>query len=537
MLFEDCSKTKELHNSWRKEIFSIFPYLNESNNGDYLSIVKYINDIPYKFYSKKAFQDYYDFLEHLKTSSPEHLKTILNEKGRDISLALKYLAEINSLEIHDTLLPQNDIDLLIFTDRNIYYNYLRLTEGVYATLIYPLAYFELVKNNKKTDCLRDIFNCVEVLKKSDNIYLTEPYINVIRNGIAHGNITYLENNIVFSDNKGNTYELYAKDFINLFDTMIDYCNGIALGLKIFLTLNLEYLEQNKIRIPRQILLEELRASVDAPGWQIIELLESRITIDGNSQLMIYVKNDLLRYIEVLYFCFRTAILVEKFASGYGRYFFNLKNKYSYDGWAAFDGILLKKLRIQNENNFGKYTDALENGYVFFVPKIRLPSLIHFIVNFIAIFRQNFPLVWKEYRNTYFPKKVKRCVLTIHRNGVCSIINGQVVINNTTNNEHEFIRRNCSSIVNKAIMEVKSKIKLFNICKYLPVGYLRIGIYQEDFRQRKLHAGGLVPELICTIELKRLNRIKAPDIFGGLPEIAGHYKIVWNSKATNFEKVK
>ena len=55
---------------------------------------------------------------------------------------------------------------------------------------------------------------------------------------------------------------------------------------------------------------------------------------------------------------------------------------------------------------------------------------------------------------------------------------------------------------------------------------------KDFRVRKLGVSGLIPELICTIELKKLKRIKCPDIFGGKPEVIRNFRVVWNSNAEN-----
>ncbi len=75
-----------------------------------------------------------------------------------------------------------------------------------------------------------------------------------------------------------------------------------------------------------------------------------------------------------------------------------------------------------------------------------------------------------------------------------------------------------------------------ISKYLRLGYLRIGVYSEDFRIRKLKNSGLIPELLCTIEFKRLQRIHTIDIIGGKPETIKKFRIVWNKNAKIIEHV-
>ena len=40
----------------------------------------------------------------------------------------------------------------------------------------------------------------------------------------------------------------------------------------------------------------------------------------------------------------------------------------------------------------------------------------------------------------------------------------------------------------------------------------------------------MPDLICTLELNKIRKIKSVDIAGGIPEIIGDYRIVWNKRA-------
>ena len=63
MILETNHYTRELHKDWRERIMLNFPDINFSASSDFLSIIQYIDDIPNKYYSKKAFQKYLDYLD------------------------------------------------------------------------------------------------------------------------------------------------------------------------------------------------------------------------------------------------------------------------------------------------------------------------------------------------------------------------------------------------------------------------------------------------------------------------------------------
>jgi hypothetical protein len=117
---------------------------------------------------------------------------------------------------------------------------------------------------------------------------------------------------------------------------------------------------------------------------------------------------------------------------------------------------------------------------------------------------------------------------IHRNGHHSVVKGKVVVKTNSNDSIEdLIRTNCGSIVKETVKAARKREKIIDSSKYLPLGYALISVYSEDFRIRKLKNSGLIPELLCTIEFKRLKRIRTVDIAGGEPEIIKIFRIVWN----------
>lgn len=529
LLLESCPATEELHKYRRQKLVSEFPFLSRCVHDHYLSLWRYLSHIPEKFYSKKACEDILEYLEQVQKSEPITLIKILNDYGELLHLAFRPLEEINSLNFHDIEPPSNEYDLMQFIDNYIHPNYLKLAEGVYANLIFPISVYLRLRRNAKLEGL-DVYNRVKELEDTEYQYLSECFNNTIRNAIAHGKVIYRERDIIYEDKKGNRIVLSSGDVINSFDHMLDICNGLSLGLCLFYFTGLEFLEKHGVSVPFPIMIQELRAQSDAPGWEIRGCLESE-TLDNRSQLVIFTRNRFLDRSKLYYYVFRSAILAERFVPGYKRYFFSLDSKYSLSGWAAFDGSELHRLRVQNASNLQVYGNALENRLIFFSPKFKLPKFVFKIATFISILKNTMPAKWQEFKESHYKLFIDPRHVRIHRNGFYSVVNGSVVIkSNSVSDVKDLVRGCCNSIVRKAVRSARKKTKMSKLSRYLRLGYLRIGIYSEDFRIRKLINSGLIPELLCTIEFKRLQRIRTIDIFGGEPETIKKFRIVWNKNA-------
>jgi len=373
------------------------------------------------------------------------------------------------------------------------------------------------------------------LKNTEFEYISDCYNHIIRNAIAHGKVIYKQKEIFYEDSNGNE-TIPSKDIVCLFDQMLDICNGFTLAFLIFYLTNFDFFEKNKIKPPTHLLLQELKAIADAPGWKIRGCLESK-TIDNRSQLIIFTKNNFLDSKKLNYYVLRSVILAEKFSPGYDRYFFSLNSKYSLKGWSGFIGSELKRLRLKNDSKIQDYKKSIENGLIFFKPKIRIPNFIFRLLDFFRILKNKFKIRFKENKENRIDFDIMPRYLTIHRNGFHSVIKGSIVIESDSINEiDKLIRTNLRLIVRNSVSTSRKGLKKSNFLKFLHVGYIRLGIYSQDFRKRKLKNSGLIPELICTIEIKKLKRIKTIDIIGGKPETNNKFRIVWN-KNCNINSVK
>ncbi|HOO57252.1 MAG TPA: hypothetical protein PLN69_10540 [bacterium] len=529
MVFETNPITDVILKYHRKKILKEFPCVGSINHGCYISLWKYIENIPERFYSRRASDEILGFLNDLLENDSCLLCDLLARYENLINLAFKALGEINALPIHDEATPQNEYELMQYFDSHVHPCYLKLVESVYANLIVTVSAYQRMVRKAQLDGF-DVYNRVEELKNTSYEYLTEQYNHTVRNAIAHGKVVYKVRDIIYED-KNNTDVFSSSTMISLLDNMLDICNGLALGICLFYFTHKSDLENLHISIPNEIMIEELKHQTNAPGWVIKGCLDSQ-TIENKHQLNIFTENEYLDALKLHYQVYRTAILAEKYSPGYDRYFISLVSKYSLPGWAGFDGRELNKQRLSEECEEKDYSKVLENNLIFFIPRIKLPRIVFKISNLITAFKSIVPVSIMEALEKTKTISILPRHSDLHRNGLYVVIHSRIIVETNGNVLlNDLIRSHVKLIFKKTIKAARSELASTNFNKMLRVGYASIGVYSQDFRKRKLRNSGLIPELICTIEYKRLKTIKTVDIFGGSPEVIGGFRIVWNTKPT------
>ena len=521
MVLEECPTTKTVNRFWNEKILENFPVLLNASDAKFLSLKEYITDRPQKFYKKQVYQDYLNFITDFKKVNSKNLTNILRDIEHDLNIAIKSLNDINEEKIHDIFVPNNNIEIIQFIENSIHFNYLKLIEAVYHKFVLLIVFKNRLERNKPTEGL-DIFNCIEEIQKTDFNYITDCYNNTIRNGIAHGGITYKESDTIYKGKKGKPFEISTKEIIRKFDDLLDICNGMALALKVFIILNRDYFQSNNLLIPKQFLIQELKAQSNAPKWKVVDCLEN-IIMDNKKQLNIFTENSLLDLEEVNYYAFRTAVIAEYFANGYDRYFFSLKSKYSLPGWAGFDGAILKRERLKNTQELAGYTGVLEDNLLFFIPKIKIPKIIRKITNITLIAKNNFWIDYHTNTNHQFKRNYEielRESKPFRRK--LSIINNDPSLYISAENREDIvkiIRKDYKRIVNYAIRKSKKEQNSI-FSRFLPTSYIRLTIYDTDLRKRQLRGSGLIESLICSITINKSKKIKTIDFIGAN----------WNKKA-------
>lgn len=408
-----------------------------------------------------------------------------------------------------------------FIDRVVHPAYLRLSEGVLAPLIRSAAHFSRIDRGKGTDGL-DIYNLAEELSKTQFEVCVKHYDHLVRNGIGHGGVTYLRDGIRYQDKKGSSKTISAPDVVRLFDDMLDTCNGLAAALKVF------FLSHTHLgyTLPRELLIEELREDTLSPWWRIEGCLESEIP--NGKQLLIYARPNSRDHLKIYWFSLYTAMAAELLTPGYQRYFITFGSAKRALGWAAFDGGKLAEIRLSGANQAHQYVSAFEKlGFLYSVQP-KLPPFLARIETRVGIMGANMRLIREKARNAIRIPEIVCRQATIHRNAWGYVLNGRIVISPVDGESlSTLIRRHRRRIIGKVASMAKSSASGFELARYLPLGYARVSVHCEDFRRRRLDGFGLGRELVCTIQLNRIRRIRTIDILGSTVEAFGNWRIAWN----------
>lgn len=499
----------------------MFPELTSCRHSLFLSLKRYLDGVPERFYTESNFNIIQSFLTNEQKNDQKRLTKKLNQKIELFDKAFVYLTEINNGYWHDLHENIFNYGFIRFCDSALHPAYLKLIEGILYPFILILAEYSRENRGKSIDGL-DVFNCVEELKNSPYATLISGYNNILRNGIAHGGVIYRDKENKYSDKRGNDLIVDHRNLLKKIDNLVDTCNAIALSIKLFYSVNLN----SNIQTPRQFMVEELQAITRCPWWEIEGCLPSEAM--GKSQLNIYVKPKSRDYNKVHYLSFLTGVLSENFQPGFDRYFVSLRADHSWPGWAAFDGKKLKDARNKNNPTLEDYKGVLEENLVFFVPNFKLPRILGKLDSFRQSFLIHIPLVFEDMRNQLSKIKIYTRESKIHRNGWRLVLNASLIFESPEDEDiHENCKKSCKRMIKKALKHAKTQSKHSSLIRYLPLGYARISVFRKDFRVRKLTNFGLGSDLIGTVEFKKIKRINAPDILGSTIEKYKKYRIAWN----------
>ena len=506
----------------RATLEGTFPDLRCTPEGHILGLRRYVRDCPEVFYDRETYDFFLHWLKQRDTTDRPALRAYLLDVDAEINSAFLFLREVNSELWHDDPLNTGDeYQLIRFIDRHVHPTYLRLVEAILFPLVRVVAHFSRIDRNKGTDGLA-VWPTVEELRRGAAECLVRHYRRTVRNGIAHGGITYLQGEVRYRDKSGGEEAVPNAGVAQLTDDLLDACNGLAAALKVFFLIS----RCHGYQPPQQLLLEELQEETQTPWWEIERCMESQV--DSRRQLLIYTRAKSRDVSKIHFSAFQSGILAEFFAPGYDRYFFSLRSPQGWPGWAAFDGKRLQALREASAGDISEYTGVIEDGLIFYVPKPALPRYFCKVDTLRQSVVLNSPLEWEKYRvERLIPQPICRSA-SIHRNSWGAVLHGQVVIDEFNDNDLVgVIKKHRRRIVRSALRAARRSATLTEIARYLPVGYARIAVYRRNFRRRRLSSYSLGEDLVCTVQLQRIRRIQSPDIFGSTIETDGKWRIAWN----------
>jgi len=505
----------------RQNIAVMFPIIDSPSYSEHiLSLRPYLHNSPEKYYQHSVFEDALKvFLEY--SNDHEAFKMILEETNTDISRAFLFLNEANRDILHEENL-RDDMDELRFIDQSIHPSYLRLTEGVLRPFLKPIAHISRLQRNKGVEGL-DIHNIIDEISRTPLAEISSIYRSVMRNGIAHGGISYLDKEIRYHDKKGNKEKHSLSDVIKIYDDLIDLCNGLGCAYRIFYLIH----QPKGWNTPHQLSIDELHQETTCSWWSIEACVPSERA--GLNQLAIYAKADTHDYSKVLISAIQTGILAEYFIPGYDRYFLSIKAKMAHQGWAGFDGKKLRELRQNGCDSIDQYKGTLENDLVFYIPRPKLPARLSRINSWLYAFRANKSIVFREVSEQLDILSIQIRDAQIHRNLWGVVLESYVYINNDFGElSPSIVRKNIGRILRKSLKHARKKLFVLNPIRYLPIGHARVHVFQKDYRIRRLRGFGLGEDLVGVIQSNYISRIKTININGGIADSEKRRRIVWNS---------
>ena len=273
----------ELHAQQIKELLSVFPMLHAAEGTQFISLWKYLETRPQRFFSADAFQVFLDKLIKLDREHKDVLFQVLDDYNAQINNAYRHVNEICAFDWHDEQVQSRDnYERLIFIDQDVHPAYLRLTEAVFRPLLQIVAHFSRLDRGKGVEDL-DLYQIVQELESTNFRSVLSPYDHLMRNGIAHGGVTYSADHVIYEDKRGNRQELDNYHIIRKFDDLLDVCNGLLLAFSIFILTR----KDDRYRLPVNLLIEELRAETRTPYWEVAGCLPS--TQINGTQLIIYAR--------------------------------------------------------------------------------------------------------------------------------------------------------------------------------------------------------------------------------------------------------
>jgi len=513
--------TKERNARDRERLLRAFPALADCVEPHYLALRQYVDHRPERFFDESAYRIYLSWLNERASSDGHSLRSYLQQADGDLNRALVFLREVNADDWHDrTLRSAGEYDLVRFIDRTVHPTYVRLAEGVLTPLTKLLAFFSRTDAGKGTEGL-DTWQIVQELRGGPLGELVAPYSSIIRNGIGHGGITYLQDEIRYRDKKGNEATFSTREAVGYCDDLLDTCNALAAALRTFLLVKRE----DGYAVPRELLVEELQAETWAPWWDVDGCVESQA--GESTQLIIYARADSAHRQKLSWSAAQTGILGEYFAPGYDRYFLSFRRRGGAPGWAAFDGNKMRELRQAGADDISQYSSILDDSLLY-IPGPILPAAIRWIDSLREAIHIQRPMTIDGVRTALGRPLIDCRSATAHRNAWGAVVRGEVVVTDVEpERTMEVLRANRRRILRAAVQYARRESKGILGAAHLPVGFAQISIFRRDHRQRKLAGFGLGEDLIGTIRLHRIRRIKSPDIMGSTVETLGKWRFAWN----------
>ncbi len=311
---------------------------------------KFTQDAPLRYWDKEIIEK---ALFVLEIDTQRTLNALSVWKNR-VGIGFDYLLRRASIEKYeDELSTQKASDLLILANE-FQPEYLRRCEQIFTNLI--ILYWAVLKKGVIQAKGFDIKGATSLLKSKGYDLLLLGYDESIRNGIAHGQVTFGLSEIQYGEIR-YPYKLQDDEFQYVFDTLWRTSNSLAIAILLFVARNHTLLSTATTNVlPTSIISLIAAAETEREGLSVKGVIES-----PGYQLYILTETIFNKREAVMLECSHIALqLLDAGAVGYRRFVFGIHQGTSVNSMLV---ILPEKLIELQDEPYTRFKEILESDLV------------------------------------------------------------------------------------------------------------------------------------------------------------------------------
>ncbi len=327
-------------------------YLPSSVNPVWFRVLsKFTKDIPLRYWNKDTIEKALSILEF---NDHRTVEALLQWKNR-VGIGFDYLFRRSSIEKHEEDLSTLKAPDLLLLANEFHPEYLRRCEYIFTNLI--ILYWAILKKGSvRTDF--EIKGAVSFLRSKGTELLLAGYDEKVRNGIAHGQVTFGLSDIQYGDNRF-LYKLQDDEFLYLFDTLWRTLNSLAIAILIFIARNHSSISSVNNPLPTSIISLIAAAETERGGLSLKGVIESET--QSSRQLHILIETIFNKRESILLECSQIAIrLLDAGAVGYSRFVFEIYQGTSVDSLVV---ILPEKIISLENEPYTRFSEILSTELI------------------------------------------------------------------------------------------------------------------------------------------------------------------------------
>lgn len=314
---------------------------------------KFTRNTPLRYWDREIIEK---ALSVLETDARKTTSAIMFWKNR-IGMGFDYLLRRASIEKYEDDLSTQKASELLLLANEFQPEYLRRCEHIFTNLV--ILYWAVLKKGSIQGKSFDITGAVSLLKSKGCELLLSGYDEKVRNGIAHGQVTFGLSEIQYGDHH-YPYKTQDSEFLYIFDTLWRTSNSLAIAILLFIARNHSLISTtNTNALPTSIISLIATTETEREGLSVKGVIESEIK-SGN-QLYILTETTFNKRESVMLECSHIALrLLDAGAVGYSRFVFAIHQGTEVDSMVV---ILPEKLiELQNEP-YVRFNEILESDLV------------------------------------------------------------------------------------------------------------------------------------------------------------------------------